>query len=408
VTTSKNPVLAAVEEIGQTFEDFKVRQDERFGELQKSHSAIVDRIETIEAGGDRPPKPAQAKAASPYRRIDTKAGPAFELTSKQRLQDVPELAKGSDGPGLSRILGALALGENCGDAEAIEAASELKSVGTGTSGVTLRNSVAAEWADLMRAQSIAFRAGARTVSMPEQTLSYIAVTADPTASWRSSEGASLSATDPTLAARTLTAKTIACRTQLSLEASMDVPDAGEMIGRTHAGAMAQALDQAIFYGSSPSPVGLQNNSDVPKVTSVGTPSDWTDILDGVQAYLNSNNALESLAICWHPFVWRMYAGLVTGISSDNSPLPIPPDIAGVPRYVSTAADPVTSPESFHITMGDFRDLVVGIRLEPSIRVLDATTSYASNLLVEVVGVMRADVVAVRPSSFVVMEDVTRT
>jgi len=68
--------------------------------------------------------------------------------------------------------------------------------------------------------------------MPAQTLSHIAVTADPTAAWRSSVGAALSATNPTFAARSLAEKTNACRTQLTFEAAMDVPSAGEQIART--------------------------------------------------------------------------------------------------------------------------------------------------------------------------------
>jgi hypothetical protein len=41
-----------------------------------------------------------------------------------------------------------------------------------------------------------------------------------------------------------------------------------------------------------------------------------------------------------------------------------------------------------------------------VRILDSTTSYAGNLLIEIVGVARVDVVALRPASFVVLEDVT--
>ena len=47
-------------------------------------------------------------------------------------------------------------------------------------------------------------------------------------------------------------------------------------------------------------------------------------------------------------------------------------------------------------------------LQLTIRILDGTTSYASNLLIEIDGAMRADEVALRPNSFVALEDVTRT
>jgi hypothetical protein len=51
---------------------------------------------------------------------------------------------------------------------------------------------------------------------------------------------------------------------------------------------------------------------------------------------------------------------------------------------------------------------VGVRLNPTIRILDDTTSMASNLLVEVIGVARVDILAVRPASFVRVTGPTAT
>jgi hypothetical protein len=56
-------------------------------------------------------------------------------------------------------------------------------------------------------------------------------------------------------------------------------------------------------------------------------------------------------------------------------------------------------------MGDFRDLVLGVRREASVEALKLT-SYASNLVLEFVGYLRADYMVRRPSSFVTLEGVT--
>ncbi|WP_405243816.1 phage major capsid protein [Lentisalinibacter salinarum] len=347
-------------------------------------------------------------AAKRYREIWTPDGEkAFELRGKDRFSDIPAF-RGKSEVGIDRLFGALVFGSDSGDKEAVEAAAELKSVGTGTSGITLENTVASQWIDMVRAQSVLFAAGGRSVSMPTQSLSYIHTTSDPTASWRSSEGASLSATDPGFAARTLTARTLAVRTQISLEGIQDVPQAGSQMAQQLAAAMAAEIDSAAFIGSSPAPTGIHNMSGVGKVTSVGTPTNWDEIVSGVTAFLNANNALDDLTgIVMHPNVWDVYAKLKTGISSDNTPLELPPAIANVPRYVSTGADEVASPEDYHVTLGNFSDLLVGFRMNPTVRILDQT-SYASNLLIDIVGVLRADVVALRPASFVVLEDVTTT
>ena len=57
-----------------------------------------------------------------------------------------------------------------------------------------------------------------------------------------------------------------------------------------------------------------------------------------------------------------------------------------------------------IYLGDFRDLTVGIRREASIDQLWLRT-YASNLLIEFVGYLRADYVARRPASFHTIEGI---
>jgi HK97 family phage major capsid protein len=392
--------VAAVERIADKVEALAT-------DATKGFESLGERIESLEADRDKPKGTTGSRVALPYREILTADGTkAFEVRGQQRFSDVPELAGKSD-ISLARVLGALALGKNCGDTEALEYATELKATSTGTSGITLQNTVATEWIDMVRAQAVTFQAGARSVSMPTQQLAYIHQTSDPTATWRASEGAGLSATDPGFAARVLTAKTLAVRTQLSLEASQDIADAGNQLARVQAGAMAAAIDAAVFTGTTPAPTGLHTMSGVGKVTGVGKPANWDNVLDGVATFLGANNALTDLTgICMHPDVWKVYAKLKTGITSDNTPLVMPPSIANVPQFISTGADIVASPEDYHITLGNFGDLLVGFRMDPSVRILDSTTSYAGNLLIEIVGVARVDVVALRPASFVVLEDVT--
>jgi HK97 family phage major capsid protein len=263
---------------------------------------------------------------------------------------------------------------------------------------------------MARAQSVLISAGMRTVPMNEQTLTWSHQTADPTFSWRSSEGASLSATDPTFASRTLTAKTIAVRTAVSLEATQDVPNFGEQISMAYAKAFGAAIDGAGIMGNGSSPqliLGLHNAAGVGTVTGVGTPTNWDEVLDGVNTFLNANNSLDELTgIIMHPNIWTTFAKLKTGISSDNTSLELPPSIANVPKFVTTNADTVTSPEDFHIVLGNFEDLVMGVRMNPTIRILDGTTSMASNLLVEIVGVARVDFLLTRPASFVRLEGVS--
>ena len=397
-------------DIKELFDDINVSW-QSFREADASEKDdLRDRLDRLEGQLDTfslmRPAPRGDKSAQ-YRVLYTDSGQqAFVVGKGQHLADIPELHQKTD-ISLDRWVNALVFGSDCEDREAIEYLESSKSVTTGSTGVLIPAGFVTDWIDMMRAQSVLFNAGAKTVTMPEGTLTYSHQTADPTAVWRSTEGASLSASDPTFASRVLTAKTLAVRTQVSLEASQDIPGFGDQITRAYTKALAAAIDSAGFIGSSPEPTGIHNISGVGKVTSVGTPTNWDEVVDGVATFLNANNPLVSLTgIVMHPNVWKVFAKLKTGISSDNTPLELPPSIADVPQFVSTGADEVTSPESYHITLGNFEDLVVGIRMNPTIRILDATTSMASNLLVEIIGVARVDILALRPASFAVLENVT--
>ncbi len=149
--------------------------------------------------------------------------------------------------------------------------------------------------------------------------------------------------------------------------------------------------------------GLLNTSGVSTVSGIGVPTNWDEVVDGAAAFLNANNNLDELTgLIWHPNIWKTYAKLKTGISSDNTPLELPPAIATVPQFVTTNADTVSSPENYHIVLGNFGDLVIGVRMNPTIRILDDTTSMATNLLLEIVGVARVDFLVTRPASFTVL------
>ena len=396
-----NPILDAVESINDAFEQFAEKNDAQVSEL-------IDRVERIEAVRNRPAIPG-GSAAKAYGEFYSDGKKCFSLPPEVKLSDIPELQPKQKSPvSLERWARALIFGNNCSDKEAVEFVSEQKSVTTGSTGVLVPQEFVPQWIDMARAQSVLIAAGARTVPMETQTVNYAHQTADPTFSWRATEGAALSATDPTFVARSLTAVTVAVRTQVSLEASQDIPDFGAQITRAYTAAFGAAIDQAGIQGAgSGSPLlikGLINEDGINAVNSVGTPTNYDELVTGVTAFLNANNRLDELSgIIMHPNIWRTYEQLKTGISGDNTTLEMPPSLMNVPRFVTTNADTPTSPENYHCVLGNFRDMVIGVRMNPSIRILDDTTSFASNLLLEIVGVARVDFLLTRPASFVVMD-----
>jgi HK97 family phage major capsid protein len=308
-----------------------------------------------------------------------------------------------------RWLGAVVAGEKSGDEEAKNFVREQKAITTTTTGVLIPESFQSQWIDLIRAQSVLNAAGISTVVMDAKTVNYSAVTADPTAAWKS-EGSSLSATAPTFAARDLTAELLAVRCQASVECAQDSPDFGQQLSRVMAAAMATELDRVglVGTGTPPEPHGIVGTSGVATVTASGSPTSYAAILQGVKRLLDNNVPLDVATrfAIMSPHTWFTYESIATGISSDNTQLPRPAALANTRFLVTTngALDSDNSPQTSTIIMGDFSDLLLGIRRQASVEILKAD-SYVGNLVLDFVGYLRADYLVRRPSSFVTISGV---
>lgn len=389
------------------FGQFRAKNDALTRGLAQRLDEIESSMEGLSTGGTLG-RPGRHKPA--HQVLFTDSGDKCLLLPREtKISDVLDLASQDKCPiDYSRWASALVLGERCGDSEAIAYLKEQKSLSTTTSGVPVPSTVLAEWIDNLRAQSVVFRAGAQTLTMPTKVVSAAAIVGDPAVGWHA-EGGSISAGDPSLVIRSLTAQTLVGRTQISFEASQDVVDIGRQLGRVYTQAMAAELDRVALGGSgSGEPAGISVTSGRATIAAVGTPTDYSDLVAGVGLLLANNLSEDDVtAIVYSPSLWTQYGNLKTGLTNDNTPLGFPDAIGKIPRFVtSNTPGYASSPQSETIIVGDFRDLVIGIRMEAAVRVLDTTTSYASNLLLEVIGVMRADVMVRRPKSFCTLEGVT--
>lgn len=385
---------SAVERVADTVEQFK--------------ADVLSRVEVLEAQADRPRVTAGGAPRVAYKAYPTANGVAYELPNNVKLADVlqtkqPEIS-------LERWLAATVAGESCGDAEAVRYAREMKQMVTTSTGVLIPAEYQSQWIDLLRARSVLNAAGMRTVTMTNKTQVHSAVVADPAVTWHSEAG-SISADNPTFAARTLTAKTVVARCQASVELSQDSPDFGAQLASVMTGAIAAEIDRVGLEGSGtpPEPAGIKNTSGRSSQTGVGALTDYEEITSGIGALLQANCDLEQVSkfAVMNPLTWTAYQNLVTGISSDKTPLARPRSIENT-QFLATsniAGNWAASPQvASTIYLGDFRDLLLGVRMESSIEVLKLTT-FASNLLLEFVAYARCDFLVTRPASFHTVEGV---
>jgi HK97 family phage major capsid protein len=247
----------------------------------------------------------------------------------------------------------------------------------------------------------------QTATMTQRTVTASRVLTDPPVAWRA-EGGVLAAGDPTFELRQLVAKSVAVRVQATAELAQDSPDFGAQLLQVMGRALAHEIDRVGLVGSGTGsePAGIHNTTGIGTVTAVGTPANYSAFISGLQTLLEANVALERAETnaIQSPRTWATLENLQ---ATDNQPLQRPRALermtfrptTGIPNNLGVGAN-----ESI-VLLGDFSDLVLGVRLDASVEALRLQT-FAENLLLEFVGWARVDFLVRRPASFVALEGVT--
>lgn len=322
---------------------------------------------------------------------------AFERTSEEPT------------PSLGRVLRGIVTGGRADDANELAAERKALAINDDSAGgYTVGGRLAAQWIDALRAQMVLTRAGATTVPMDNKTLTIAKLTADAASSWHA-ENATITDTAPTFGAVELSAKTIVTVVKLSLELSQDSANIESMLQRALTNATARAIYSAgmngVTAGAAAAPAGIFNAAGRNKVTSIGAPTSWDFAVDGLYELMLDNVALEDIgALIAHPAVFKKMRKLKTGLSSDNTSLVPPPEVAALPKLWTTAA-PLAGGTTAAAMLADWRDLLFGVRQNITVRVL-SEAFMGSNLQVAVVCYARCDFAPAREQSFCSLEGIT--
>lgn len=325
------------------------------------------------------------------------------LEARHRLASFTPAEQRGAGVSFGGFLRALYLGpQNDVERRAMAEAS------VGTGGAMVPTPLAAGIIDLLRAKSVAFRAGVRTVPMDSQTLRFARLIADPVGSWRA-EGAPIAEDQPAFDQVTLTAKSWALITKVSRELLEDGANTDAVLREVFAASAALALDRAILFGTGAAnqPLGIANTPGI-QVVSMGTNggqfAGWAKVLDAVAA-LEAANAGTVTAMVAAPRTARAVYGLV---DTSGQPLTVPPRLGNIPMLTTTSASVTetqgTSNAASSIILGDFGDVYCGLRTSLQVSVLNER--YADTGQIGFVSWLRADVLVSRPASMAKITGVT--
>lgn len=285
-------------------------------------------------------------------------------------------------PGFGAFIRALALGTTDARIRA-----ELGEAAVGTGGATVPEPLMRELIDAMRARMVCIQSGAQTVVLESEKTTVAKITGDPAATWRN-ENASVAIADPTFAAVTFTARSLAVLVKVSYELLQDSVNIEQALMQAFAGSMAVQADAVALKGSGtpPEPTGIWNTSGI----GSSTPATLTygALLDAVQT-LKTANANDPTAVVLSPTDWRTLAGLT---DTTDQPLQPPAAIAAIPQRVTTSL------AARNVIVGDFSKLLLGVRQELRVDVL--REGFMDKLQVGFLAHLRMDVQLAQPAAFV--------
>jgi HK97 family phage major capsid protein len=329
--------------------------------------------------------------------VDRETGrPLTVLASTDKLTDHCRSDNGFSKVSFGDIVRSMALGG--GGPEIRNALAE----GTDSAGgVTVPSFLLPQLVDRMRAQQTVIKAGARTVMLDTLKTTIARLDSDPVAAWRN-ENASIANSDAVFSPVVLQARSLAVIVQVSMELLEDSINLNEAMQQAFTSSFAVELDRVALFGSGtlPEPRGIFNTAGIGSV-SMGTNglalTNFDPLIDAWQS-LKDVNAPDPTAAILAP---RTAAKIAKLKDLQNQPLRKPQLIEGLPIFSSTSV-PInqtqgSSSVASSIIMGDFSQLLIGVRTELRIQLLREL--YAANGQYAFLCYLRADIGVEHPAAF---------
>lgn len=257
-------------------------------------------------------------------------------------------------------------------------------------GYMVPSTVGAQVIDLARNASVCFQLGARTLPMPNPELRIATVDSDPTCYWRA-ETQSITQSEPTFGALVLQAKTLGVLVPLSVEIIEDAAGISALVERTIARAVALEIDRAILRGDGggAEPTGLRYLDGVNERDKSAAIWGFGDLIDAVYDIWSNNG--EPNGLVWHSRSAKERANIKDGeglyIGQDNEPM-------GVKELVKLKTNSIpidlgVGSNETEIYIGDFTQVLVGLRTSLRMEILRSGTVGSTNATSDMVVWLRA-------------------
>jgi HK97 family phage major capsid protein len=252
--------------------------------------------------------------------------------------------------------------------------------------------------DLVRDRTAVIAAGATTVPMASDSLTFPRVISGATPTWEL-ELAPMQESSLTFGSMVLGAHTLRTKVKLSQELVEDAtPDGAAAIERELIAAFALEVDRVALFGTGtdPQPRGIKNTAGVLTTAAVGAPANYDFLAAAVAAIRGENH---------NPNAYVLSAGAAGALdqlkATDNQPMQQPASVAGLTPFVTNLV--AGTGDAF---TAEWAQLVIGFRNQIGVRIRTIDASLAEDFSVEVVAWWRGDVGLIDPKAFHVASGIT--
>jgi HK97 family phage major capsid protein len=271
----------------------------------------------------------------------------------------------------------------------------------GLGGYAVPEAIATKVMDLVAANSVVMKAGARKIPMNTMKLTLPRQLTAPTVHWRA-EDASIGESNPTVGPVVLEPKVAAVIVRASIELLEDSNDP-EWIERSIANAIAAEIDRVCLDGSGAGaePTGILQTASINKVEAGanGASAVWEVPSAGYFANLGDN--FTSKALILNPRDWANLDVLFEAGGGFTAP----PQSMNDVRKFATSALPTTKTQGTASNIassgiiGDFQNLVIGMLSDIKIEGFRGESTAVSNYQVVLRGTVRMDCAVLQEKAF---------
>lgn len=261
--------------------------------------------------------------------------------------------------------------------------------------------------DLARNRAQTVNAGAVVVPLGSDDVRVAKVNVDPVPGWRN-EAAAIASGDITFGEVRFTARSLAVNVKASEELVADAENFGAVLQQSLAGAFAVRLDSAALYGTgvAPEPLGLKGTAGVtatPLAANGAALTSWDPLVTAARDVRTANYDPTGMILAE-----RTAAKVASFKDTAGQYLAAPEYLKDIPRY-SSGNVPVnlsvgtSGAVCSDVFVGDFRNLMIGIRTGFSLKVL--RERYADTGEIGFIGSLRADVQVARANAFQIVSGI---